>query len=352
VNPKLLKKLRTRTKSEPTTTTTTTAEDHVQSLTIQDDKQTTITSYFAEQQRKEQQRKEERERKRLEEEERHMLKQQARKEIEVSPPAEIICYDIETMQPIIQPKPLTPPPIIDLPINTPIIDLPVNTIMSNEYVTQEQPFVEPSQPAESKYTTIQEAFKVEPSELEDTNMINTTNTNTPPTTTNDTTEIPSRKRKRSTRLTRSAGLKASIEELTKRPKISHEARTLFASYNGVSHLEKPVEVFKENRKKSAPVGWVYLEDEESTTAAEESAPELNQEEIKAQKKAKRERNNIPVPNFKRGEIVWAQVTGYPSHPAKFINLPDDQCSSKLLANRRYHGDILVEFLCVPENHKW
>jgi hypothetical protein len=133
---------------------------------------------------------------------------------------------------------------------------------------------------------------------------------------------------------------------------------LFASYNGVSHLEKPVEVYKENRKISAPVGWVYVQENEEEKEQqaeavvgqeEEKTAELTEKELKSLKK---QRNKIPVPNFKRGEIVWAQVTGYPSHPAKFINLPDDQCSAKILASRRYNGDILVEFLCVPENHKW
>ncbi|KAL0574222.1 hypothetical protein ABG067_009138, partial [Albugo candida] len=119
----------------------TTAEDHVRSLTIQDDKQRTITSYFAEQQRKEQQLKKERERKRLEEVEKQMLERQRRK---ASPPAEAECHDIERMQPIYQPRPLTPP----------------------------------SQP-ERKFTTIQEALNVEPPELEDTEMMDASSTTAP-----------------------------------------------------------------------------------------------------------------------------------------------------------------------------
>lgn len=150
------------------------------------------------------------------------------------------------------------------------------------------------------------------------------------------------------RLTRSAGLQASIQELTKRPKISQEARALFASYNGVSHLDKPLEVYKENRKKSAPVGWVYVDEEEE----EEGRNTSDEETPRPSKYAKRKRNDIPIPNFKRGEIVWARVTGYPSHPAKFMNLLDEETSPKILASRRFKGDVLVEFLQVPENHKW
>lgn len=420
-NPATRNKLRTRTnstvalesppqKQKPTIESTTSEEAHVQSLTIIQGeqpaaaadylRQTSITSYFAEQQRKEQKRKEERERKRLaeeketeekkrKEEQEELEKQQA----QVSPPAEIICFDIETMQPIVPPtKPLTPPTMIDQPTI-------INTIMSNSTIMQpvvqgqQQSFVQPpiSELLEDysmdeipnmifdasireasqldEYTTIQEAFKVDP--LEPDNSSNALFTEIPPIeSNNDKNKRPvakdrsnndnnsSRKRKRSTRLTRSDGLQASIEELTKRPKISQEARSLFASYNGVSHLEKPVEVYKENRKISAPVGWVYVQENEEEKEQqaeavvgqeEEKTAELTEKELKSLKK---QRNKIPVPNFKRGEIVWAQVTGYPSHPAKFINLPDDQCSAKILASRRYNGDILVEFLCVPENHKW
>lgn len=152
------------------------------------------------------------------------------------------------------------------------------------------------------------------------------------------------------RLTRSNGLKASIEELTKRPKISHEARALFASYNGVSHLDRPVEVYKENRKIHAPVGWVYLDDEEGEEEEEEEKEEgeggggesshdmdIDEEENKqleqqavivsaasvptgpsgsTKKYTRQGRNDIPIPQFNRGEIIWARVNGYPSHPAK------------------------------------
>lgn len=149
------------------------------------------------------------------------------------------------------------------------------------------------------------------------------------------------------RLTRSNGLKASIEELTKRPKISHEARALFASYNGVSHLDRPVEVYKENRKIHAPIGWVYLDDEEGEEEEEEKGEgegregshnmDIDEEENKqverkaisvsaasvstgpagsAKKYTRQGRNDIPIPQFNRGEIIWARVNGYPSHPAK------------------------------------
>jgi hypothetical protein len=137
--------------------------------------------------------------------------------------------------------------------------------------------------------------------------------------------IPSKRRLKSStpvpRLTRSAGLQASIEELTKRPKISHEARALFASYNGVSHLDKPVEVYKENRKKHAPIGWVYVDDDEDDN--EENARDNEVEVEQAlptsstlSKPKKPSRNDIPLPNFQKGEIVWAKVNRYPSHPAK------------------------------------
>ncbi|RCH88627.1 nuA3 HAT complex component nto1, partial [Rhizopus stolonifer] len=164
------------------------------------------------------------------------------------------------------------------------------------------------------------------------------------------------------RLTRSAGLEASIEELTKRTKISHEARALFASYNGVSHLNRPVESYKENRKKYAPVGWVYVDDEDedgdnnneeeddNSDHHDEENNNANQENTKKYTKPKR--NDMSVPDFNRGEIVWARVTGYPSHPAKFLNYSDEEAGPKLVASRRFHGDILVEFLKVPEIHKY
>ncbi|KAI8365086.1 PHD-zinc-finger like domain-containing protein [Blakeslea trispora] len=165
------------------------------------------------------------------------------------------------------------------------------------------------------------------------------------------------------RLTRSAGLEASLEELTKRAKISHEARVLFASYNGVSHLNRPTENHKENRKKPAPIGWVYLEDDEDEDEDEDGHHEEDQSEPendstfhptehKKTKSPKPKRNDMPVPNFNRGEIVWARVTGYPSHPAKFLNYSDEEAGPKLVANRRYAGDVLVEFLKVPEMHRY
>lgn len=135
----------------------------------------------------------------------------------------------------------------------------------------------------------------------------------------ESTEKTSKKRQRSNssssarRLTRSAGLKASIEELTKRPKISHEARMLYSSYNGVSHLDRPVEVYKENRKRHAPLGWVYLDDEEEEGNVNDDDEEDNQQ---ADKRRRQSRNGIPIPDFRRGEIVWARVDRYPSHPAK------------------------------------
>ncbi|KAK4513523.1 uncharacterized protein ATC70_005525 [Mucor velutinosus] len=168
------------------------------------------------------------------------------------------------------------------------------------------------------------------------------------------------------RLTRSNGLQASIEELTKRPKISQEARALYASYNGVSHLDRPQEVYKENRKKHAPVGWVWLEDDDADDDDDEEEEggddrqEANMDLDKAsaggtgsaKKQARLGRNDIPVPRFNKGEIVWARVNKYPSHPAKFLNLSDEEAGPKLVASRRYTGDVLVEFLKVPEMHRF
>lgn len=148
----------------------------------------------------------------------------------------------------------------------------------------------------------------------------------------DTTSTPV-KRKRSSqhvtpRLTRSNGLKASIEELTKRRKISQEARALYASYNGVSHLDRPLEVYKENRKKHAPIGWVWLEDDEDNEEEEEEENDEKREESmdideslsaeagSSKRQVRLGRNDIPVPEFNKGEIVWARVNKYPSHPAK------------------------------------
>lgn len=127
------------------------------------------------------------------------------------------------------------------------------------------------------------------------------------------------------RLTRSNGLQASIEELTKRPKISHEARALYASYNGVSHLDRPHEVYKENRKKHAPVGWVWLEDDDDDDDDDDDNDQEEDMDIdeasaeengSAKKQPRLGRNDIPVPEFNKGEIVWARVNKYPSHPAK------------------------------------
>ncbi|KAI9472040.1 MAG: PHD-zinc-finger like domain-containing protein [Benjaminiella poitrasii] len=143
------------------------------------------------------------------------------------------------------------------------------------------------------------------------------------------------------RLTRSAGLQASLQELSRRPKISHEARTLYSSYNGVSQLlvkHRPAEGYKENRKKPAPIGWVYIDDEDdemeeteqtTTTPTTETNNEAavldqdnqneddNDEEQRQNKRFKRQgRNDVPIPDFRKGEIVWARVNGYPSHPAK------------------------------------
>lgn len=156
----------------------------------------------------------------------------------------------------------------------------------------------------------------------------------------DITAMPAKRKHASARgtrrLTRSNGLQASLEELTKRPKISHEARTLYASYNGVSHLDRPHEVYKENRKKHAPVGWVWLkdddddDDDDNDDDDEEGEDEPNdkrEESMDAddastgetgstKKHARLGRNDIPVPGFNKGEIVWARVNKYPSHPAK------------------------------------
>jgi hypothetical protein len=224
-----------------------------------------------------------------------------------------ICYDIETMQPI---------------ITTPIPQQEIPSSSSSSTTTK------PAADAKS-----QEVRKPAGKRRKTDHVSSTSSKTKGPT----------------PRLTRTAGLKASIEELTKRPKISQEARALVASYNGVSHLEKSVEVYKENRKKSAPVGWVYVEGEDDDGEGEEKEedePQMTAEETKAKRYAKKKRNAIPVPNFKRGEIVWARVTGFPSHPAKFWNWSDEECPPNILAGRRFQGDILVEFLRVPEHQKW
>ncbi|KAI8988096.1 hypothetical protein BDF20DRAFT_832975 [Mycotypha africana] len=213
------------------------------------------------------------------------------------------------------------------------------------------------------------------------------------------------------RVTRSIGLQASIEELRKRAKISHEAQALVASYNGVSNIEESIEkskkTYKENRKIHAPLGWVYLksedEDEDEDNSEmdisaknrnntdmnigslskrnnkrmaeetegdrghneyidvdrvsddEQDIAEDDQTKLAKQQQKKRTRggrNEIPIPNFKRGEIIWAKVNGFPSHPAKFLNYTDEEAGDKLVANRRFNGDILVEFLEVPESHRF
>ncbi|KAI7898243.1 uncharacterized protein BX663DRAFT_525696 [Cokeromyces recurvatus] len=184
----------------------------------------------------------------------------------------------------------------------------------------------------------------------------------------------------SSRITRSSGLQASLKELTQRLKRSHEASTLYSSYNGVSQLlvkRQPTEKYKENKKIHAPIGWVYIDEddnddknndisnpimENSTTTNSIESEEIdvvgvqredNDDTEHRSKRFKRQgRNDIPVPNFRKGEIVWARVNGYPSHPAKFLNLSDEEAGPKLVASRRYAGDILVEFLKVPEMHRY
>lgn len=115
------------------------------------------------------------------------------------------------------------------------------------------------------------------------------------------------------RATRSRGLESTVEELKNRKRMSHEARELFAS---VLHLEKQVEKVKPYSSKPAAVGWAYLEsdDEEGHKSGEEQVEETI-EPIKKQSK-KRKIEPVSLDEFERGQIVWARVSGYPSHPAK------------------------------------
>lgn len=115
------------------------------------------------------------------------------------------------------------------------------------------------------------------------------------------------------RATRSRGLESTVEELKNRKRMSHEARELFAS---VLHLEKQVEKVKPYSSKPAAVGWAYLEsdDEEGHKSGEEQVEETIEPIKKPSKKRKIE--PVSLDEFERGQIVWARVSGYPSHPAK------------------------------------
>lgn len=115
------------------------------------------------------------------------------------------------------------------------------------------------------------------------------------------------------RATRSRGLESTVEELKNRKRMSHEARELFAS---VLHLEKQVEKAKPYSSKPAAVGWAYLEsdDEEGHKSGEEQVEETIEPIKKSSKKRKIE--PVSLDEFERGQIVWARVSGYPSHPAK------------------------------------
>lgn len=115
------------------------------------------------------------------------------------------------------------------------------------------------------------------------------------------------------RATRSRGLESTVEELKNRKRMSHEARELFAS---VLHLEKQVEKVKPYSSKPAAVGWAYLEsdDEEGHKSGEEQVEETIEPIKKSSKKRKIE--PVSLDEFERGQIVWARVSGYPSHPAK------------------------------------
>lgn len=67
-----------------------------------------------------------------------------------------------------------------------------------------------------------------------------------------------------------------------------------------------------DKKGQAPVGWVYVDNEKQEPADQ---PRV----YYGSHKARQTRNGVPIPNFQRGEIVWARVDRYPSHPARVSN---------------------------------
>lgn len=62
------------------------------------------------------------------------------------------------------------------------------------------------------------------------------------------------------------------------------------------------------QKIRAAIGWVYLDEDEQVLTEGQY--------IFGSKKTRQSRNGIPIPSFEKGEIVWARVSPFPSHPAK------------------------------------
>ncbi|CAO3701934.1 unnamed protein product [Rhizopus stolonifer] len=148
------------------------------------------------------------------------------------------------------------------------------------------------------------------------------------------------------RATRSRGLTANEEELKKRKRMSTEARVLMSSLLHFENKEKPEEKYKTYYPKNAPVGWAYLESDEEDGAGYERT-----EETKAESRIKRRKiEQVSLDDFNHNEIVWARVSGYPSHPAKLVKEVDE--NSSLYKSKRVSQAVLVEFLKVPDNHKW
>ncbi|KAG1470637.1 hypothetical protein G6F56_002564 [Rhizopus delemar] len=148
------------------------------------------------------------------------------------------------------------------------------------------------------------------------------------------------------RATRSRGLTANEEELKKRKRMSTEARVLMSSLLHFENKEKPEEKYKTYYPKNAPVGWAYLESDDEDGAGHERT-----EETKAESRIKRRKiEQVSLDDFNHNEIVWARVSGYPSHPAKLVKEVDE--NSSLYKSKRVSQAVLVEFLKVPDNHKW
>lgn len=116
------------------------------------------------------------------------------------------------------------------------------------------------------------------------------------------------------RATRSHGPSSAVEELKKRKRMTKEIEML---YNSVAYMERPVEKFKADNSKPAPVGWVYVESDDEDGAksgSEEVVEEVPRPYKRSGKKRKIEQASLE--EFEIGEVVWARVSGYPSHPAR------------------------------------
>ncbi|KAI9033629.1 PHD-zinc-finger like domain-containing protein [Phycomyces nitens] len=155
------------------------------------------------------------------------------------------------------------------------------------------------------------------------------------------------------RLTRSMGTKGLVipteEELSKRS--TAEARRLVWP-SSMAGNQKPV--FKEDPKHPGSRGWIYVVDDD------DDGDDETDEEIKRPKKVSRREKTVadimgnrPRPVLKPGDIVWARVPGYPSHPAKIVDMAQDDIPPQVLrVKHRRDYNTLVHFIDVIRTEVW